>query len=105
MSKIDDTYYLSAVPESELASSRNLTVGVILFVFFSVLAVVILYGLFVMREDEKRGHNPEDYANLGPVRFNKPVGRKAIVLSFVGFLAVLVATFYMQTLFSLSTVS
>ena len=105
VSKIDDTYYLSVVPESELASSRNLTVGVILFVFFSVLAVVILYGLFVMREDEKRGHNPEDYANLGPVRFNKPVGRKAIVLSFVGFLAVLVATFYMQTLFSLSTVS
>lgn len=42
VSKIDDTYYLSAVPESELASSRNLTVGVILFVFFSVLAVVIL---------------------------------------------------------------
>ena len=34
VSEIDGTYYLSAVPESEMIASRNLTVGVILFIFF-----------------------------------------------------------------------
>ena len=31
VSEIDGTYYISAVPESEMTASRNLTVGVILF--------------------------------------------------------------------------
>ena len=105
VSEIDGTYYIAAVPESELVSSRNLTVGVILFVFFSAAMIVALYGIFVMREDEKRGYKPENYVNLGPLRYNKAIGRKAVVLSFVGFLAVIVVTFYMQTLFSLSAES
>ncbi|HIT44817.1 MAG TPA: mechanosensitive ion channel [Candidatus Aphodovivens excrementavium] len=105
VSEIDGTYYISAVPESEMTASRNLTVGVVLFIFFSVAMIVALYGIFVNREDEKRGYNPDNYVNLGGLRFNKAIGRKAIVLSFVGFLAVLVVTFYMQTLFSLSAES
>lgn len=105
VSEIEGTYYLSAVPESEMIASRNLTVGVILFIFFSVAAIVALYGLFVMREDEKRGYNPENFKTVGPLRYNKAVGRKAIILSFVGFLLVAVVTFYMQTLFSLSAES
>ncbi len=105
VSEINGTYYVSAVPESELIASRNLTVGVILFIFFSVTAIVSLYGIFVMREDEKRGYNPENFKTIGPLRYNKEVGRKAIILSFVGFLLVAVVTFYMQTLFSLSAES
>lgn len=106
VSEVESTYYLSAVPESEMVASRNLTMGVILFIFFSVAMLVALYGIFVNREDEKRGYNPENYVNLGSsLRFNKAIGKKAIVLSFVGFLAVLVVTFYMQTLFSLSAES
>ena len=105
VSKIGDTYYLLAVPESDMAQSRNITVGVILFAFFSVLMTVILYGLFVMRDEEKRGFDPKNYRSLGPLRYNKAVGRKAIVLSFVGFLGVMLVTFYMQTLFSLSAES
>ena len=88
-----------------MAQSRNITVGVILFAFFSVLMTVILYGLFVMRDEEKRGFDPKNYRSLGPLRYNKAVGRKAIVLSFVGFLGVMLVTFYMQTLFSLSAES
>ncbi len=84
VSEIEGTYYVSAVPESELIASRNLTVGVILFIFFSVAAIVALYGIFVMREDEKRGYNPENFKTIGPLRYNKAVGRKAIILSFVG---------------------
>ena len=105
VSEIGDNYYISAIPESDMAASRNLTVGVILFIFFSVAMVVALYGFFVMREDEKRGYNPGNYVNMGPLRFNKAIGKKAIVLSFVGFLAVMLVTFYMQTLFSLSAES
>lgn len=105
VSEIEGTHYVSAVPESELIASRNLTVGVILFIFFSVAAIVALYGIFVMREDEKRGYNPENFKTIGPLRYNKAVGRKTIILSFVGFLLVAVVTFYMQTLFSLSAES
>ena len=43
--------------------------------------------------------------NVGPLRFNKAIGRKAIILSFLGFLAVILVTFYMQTLFALSSES
>lgn len=93
VSEIDRTYYLSAVPESEMIASRNLTVGVILFIFFSVAAIVALYGLFVIREDEKRGYNPENFKTIGPLRYNKAVGRKAIILSFVGFLLVALVVF------------
>lgn len=107
--RIDDNTMVvieqNPVELTELIASRNLTVAVILFIFFSVAAIVALYGIFVMREDEKRGYNPENFVTVGPLRYNKAVGRKAIILSFVGFLLVAVVTFYMQTLFSLSAES
>lgn len=105
VSKIGDTYYIAAVPESDMAATRNITVGVILFIFFAVMAVVIMYGIFVMREDEREGRNPEDYRTVGPLRYNKVIGRKAAVLSLVGFLGILGVSFYMQTLFALSSES
>lgn len=105
VSKIGDTYYIAAVPETDMSTSRNITVGVILFIFFAVMTVVILYGVFVLREDEREGRDAEDYRAIGPLRYNKVVGRKAAVLSFVGFLAILGVSFYMQTLFALSSQS
>ena len=105
VSEIGDTYYISAVPESEMASSRNLTVGVVLFIFFSAAMIVAVYGVFVNREEEKRGYNPTNYLNMGPLRFNRSIAKRAVVLSFIGFLAVAGVTFYMQTLFSLSAES
>ena len=103
--QIGDTYYIAAVPESDMEASRNLTVGVILFIFFAVMTVVILYGVFVMREDERRGHDPADFRTWGPLRYNKAIGRKAAVFSFVGLLGILGVSFYMQTLFALSSES
>lgn len=105
VTQIDDMYYIGAVPESELSASRNLTVGVILFIFFSVAMIVALYGIFVNREDEKRGGDPTHFATVGPLRINKFIARKAAALSFLGFIAVFVVTFYMQTLFALSAES
>lgn len=105
VSKIGDVYYIAAVPESDMAATRNVTVGVILFIFFAVMTVVIMYGIFVMREDEREGRDPEDYRAMGPLRYNKVIGRKAAVLSLVGFLGILGVSFYMQTLFALSSES
>lgn len=105
VSKIGDTYYIAAVPESDMATSRAITVGVILFIFFAVMTVVIMYGIFVMREHERRGADESDYCTMGPLRYNKAIGRKAAVLSLVGFVAILLVSFYMQTLFALSSES
>ena len=105
VTKIGDMYYISSIPEKALSASRNVTVGVILFVSAVVMAAVVLYGIFVIREDERRGHGTEDEVAVGPLLYNKKVGSKAIVLSVVGLVVVTVVSFYMQTLFALSSES
>ncbi|MDM8300254.1 mechanosensitive ion channel domain-containing protein [Collinsella tanakaei] len=103
-----DTYYISAVPESDTAASGSVTVGVILFVFFAVIAAVTLYGIFVLRDEarhESEEGYEEHYVDHGAFRFNRSVAGKAAVLSIVGFICVLVVSFYMQTLFALSSQS
>ena len=106
VSKIGDTYYLLAVPESDMAQSRNITVG-----RHPVRVLLRAHDRHPLRpvRHARRGDSaastPRTYARSGPLRYNKAVGRKAIVLSFVGFLGVMLVTFYMQTLFSLSAES
>lgn len=102
---IDDMYYICAVPESDMNASGTLTVGVILFAFFVVIATVALYGVFVLRDDERRGHEETDFSHFGPFRFNRKIAGRAAVLSVVGFLGVLIVSYYMQTLFALSSQS
>lgn len=99
---IDGDYYISAVPESDMVASRSATVGVMVFVFFTVMFIVVMYGVFVLREEDSRGRRESEYKNIGPFRFNKRVGGKALALSAIGFLALVAISFYMQTLFSLS---
>ncbi len=103
--KIDNEYYIAAVPQADMRAARNLTVAVILFAFFVVMAVVIMYGIFVMRENERNGTSEDDVVRFGPLTINKVITKKAAVLAFVGFLAILVVSFYMQTLFALSSQS
>ncbi len=105
VSYVDDTYYIFAVPEAESLASRNATVGVILFVFALVAACVALYGIFVMGDDERTGSDSEKFRPLGALRYNRTIGKKAAVLSVVGVVAVVAVSFYMQTLFALSTQS
>lgn len=105
VTKIGDMYYISAVPEADMAASSAITVGVILFAFFVVIAAVTLYGIFVLRDDERRGHRDEDCRRVGPVRLNRAIAGRALVLAIVGFLGILVISFYMQTLFALSSQS
>ena len=115
VSEIGDMYYIAAVPESDIAASRNLTVGVISFIFLAVMVVVIMYAVFTLRDDERRARiaataavarggsdAPAARAGFG---FNAALAKKAAVMSFVGFLAILGVSFYMQTLFALSSQS
>ena len=104
VSQIDDVYYVYTVPESDLLAARGITVGVILFVFLAVVVAVALYGIYVMREDERTG-TAEKFRAFGGYHYNRAIGKKAIVLSVVGFLVVMGITFYMQTLFALSNQS
>lgn len=99
---IDGAYYVYCVPERDLLSARVLTVGVLLFVFLAVMVAVALYGVFVLREDERTGA-AEKFAAFGPYRYNQAVGKKAMVLSVVGFLVIVGVAFYMQSLFALSS--
>lgn len=105
VSQIDDTYYVFAVPEAEMESSRAVTVGVILFTFFCVMLAVALYGVFVMRDDAEEGKREKEDRVTGKLIYNETVGKKAIVLAVVGLLLVVGVTFYMQTLFALSSQS
>lgn len=101
---VDDTYYVLAIPESDTASARNITVGVILFAFIAIVAAVALYDLFVLADDEHDDHGDHEYVKIGrDLRFNPAVGRRAIALSVAGLVLLLAVTFYMQTLFALSS--
>lgn len=105
VTQIDDMYYIAAVPESDMAASRNVTTGVILFAFFVVMAMVALYGVCVLCDNERRGNEEKDFALVGKFRMNKAIAKKGAVLSLVGFVAVVAIAFYMQTLFALSSES
>lgn len=101
---VDDTYYVLAIPESDTATACNITVGVILFAFIAIVAAVVLYDLFVLADDEHNDHGDHEYVKIGrDLRFNPAVGRRAIALSVAGLVLLLAVTFYMQTLFALSS--
>lgn len=101
---VDDTYFVLAIPESDTATARNITVGVILFAFIAIVAAVALYDLFVLADDEHNDHGDHEYVKIGrDLRFNPAVGRRAIALSVAGLVLLLAVTFYMQTLFALSS--
>ncbi|WP_428379793.1 mechanosensitive ion channel domain-containing protein [Olsenella sp. Marseille-QA0557] len=102
---IGNTYYICAVPESALTQTASITVAVILFVLVAVMATVALYGVFVMHADEKDGDNEEEFRDFGVFRYHKTVGKRTVILSLVGCIAVAAVSFYMQTLFSLSAQS
>jgi len=102
---LNNTYYVAAVPTSDMAATRNFTVAVILIAFVAVMFVILMYGIFVIREEERKGLNPNDVRKVGPLRFNSSVARRASILAAVGFLAVVGVSFFMQTLFALSRTS
>lgn len=96
-----NAYVICAVPEGELTASRNITVGIVLFIFFVVLTLVSVYAILLLRQQETE----EDQDNLrvsGRLRYNRELGKRLGIITVVGLIFLFTAAFYMQTLFSLS---
>ena len=102
ITQIGDVYVICAIPESEIASSMAVTIVAVLLIFFTVMTILIAYGILLLREEEKEGRKAKYSCSFRNVTYNKMIGRKAATLSFVGFICILLITFYMQSLFTLS---
>lgn len=99
----DNAYVICAVPEKEIAASRNITVGIVLFIFFIVITIVVIYAILLLNEQEQEGEtSAKDFKVLGGMNFNKLLSKKLASIMVVGLIFVLIVSFYMQTLFSLS---
>lgn len=96
----DDAFVICAVPQEEMTSSRNVTVAVVLFCFFAVITVIVCYSVLIRKEQKEKTENQEKTA--GRFAYNKIIGRKILTFSGVGLLLIMLVSFYMQTLFSLS---
>ncbi len=100
---IDDTYIVCAIPDEEIASSRNLTVIVTLLAFFAVITTVIVYGTILRLQNEFHPKNrASQYKKIGPFYFNKEHSRKLFTICGAGLVCVLLISIFMQTLFSVS---
>lgn len=97
----DDAFVICAVPQEEMTSSRNVTVAVVLFIFFAVITTVVCYSLLI-RKEQKTETAVSQKKVFGGISYNSVIGRKILTFSGVGLLLIIVVAFYMQTLFSLS---
>ena len=100
-----DVYIICAVSRNEINSANPITVIIVLFVFFAAITVVVFYAIAMLREEQKTRTSEADYKNMGPFRYHRRVGRKLVTASAVGLIFILVASFYMQTLYSMSRAS
>lgn len=99
IAEVDSNFVVCAVTAEELASSRSITNGVILFICFAVMSLIILYVLLIAKEEKD---NPKRYIRFKNCVYNKYIGRKAQTISIISLICILLITFYMQTLFALS---
>ena len=103
VAKVDNTYVVCAIPASQMKTSCNFTVGIVIAVVFAILTLIIAYAIFLMQEQEKHPDQIEKhYQKLGKYYFNKAIGTKVAVISVVGILCVFLSSMYTQELFSLS---
>lgn len=98
VTEIEDAYIICAVTEKEILASRNTTVAVILFAVFTVLTLVITYAIFMKQQETDEQNNKV----FGKFYYNKSIGNKIGAVSAIGLIMILLVSFYMQTLFSLS---
>ncbi len=54
---------------------------------------------------DRDGHENDHLVRVGRLRYNREVGKRAAIFTLVGFIAIVAVSFYMQTLFALSTQS
>ena len=117
----EDAYVVCAIPESEIMSSSTMTTGIVLFVFFMVITLVNAYAVILLREQDarrvfgnsKNGHDDSSddlgaadrsrYISIGKFIFDKKTGVRLGVVTVLGLVAIVAVSFYMQTLFSISS--
>ena len=103
VAKVGDTYVVCAIPASQMRTSCDFTVGIVIAVVFAILTLIIAYAIFLMQEQEKHPDQIEKhYQKIGKYYFNKAIGTKVAVISVVGILCVFLSSMYTQELFSLS---
>lgn len=103
VTEIENTYVVCAIPEKEINSSSYVTVGVVLFVFFVVVTLIVVYSIFALQDHESSEDRVrKNYKKIFGFYFNKAVGTKIGVISIIGVLCILFSSLYMQTLFALS---
>lgn len=102
--RADDVYILCAVTQHEINSANAITVIIVLFMFFTVITVAVLYALLLLKE-ERHAAGSGDAKRLGKWAYHPRVGRKLVTVTALGLLCIWVASFYMQTLFSMSRAS
>ena len=95
---LDDTYILCAVTSEEILASRNTTVTIILFAVFVALTLVVAYAFFILHDI----HDEKSKRIAGKLHFGTTVARKLASVSLIGLIAILVVSFYMQSIFALS---
>lgn len=98
----ENAYIICAVSHDEMISSRNVTVGIVLFIFFMVITIAIVYAILMLLEEEKRGETDADDKEIGKLHYNQTIGKKILAVSMVGLIAIFGVSFFMQTLFNLS---
>ena len=99
MTRIDDTYILCAIESEEIYASCTTTVTIILFAVFAALTLVITYAFFIIGDKSIT----EEKKHLGrKLRFSTTVARKIGAVSLIGLVAILIVSFYMQAIYSLS---
>ena len=100
---IDNIYAVCAIPGEEINASRSATVLVTLLTFFVVVTLVITYAIFLNEEESRAAQKDSShYKKAGPFYFNTTVAGKLFSVGFMGVIAILIVSIFMQTLFSLS---
>ena len=106
IANLDDAYVVCALPEKEIRDSCNLTVLVVLCVFFAVITLLVTYAIFVLGNQERRKGNKNGVERkVGKLYFNNFLGAKLGAMIVAGVLSVFISSLYMQQLFSLSNKS
>ena len=82
----------------EILASRNTTVTIILFAVFVALTLVVTYAFFILRDLREE----KSVRVAGKLCFGTSVARKLSSVSLIGLIAILVVSFYMQSIFALS---
>lgn len=101
----NNLYVVCAISEEEINSERNVAVGIVLFVFIAVSTAVIAYAIALHNENEKADLKSDSYWHNGKIRIHRRTGAKIAFVSVLGLICILYVSMFMQTLYSLSSLS